>query len=155
MNSIPVIPQLDLVHNSPIRKRLRYTLNRVHGEWTSEEIDGPVEYFQKRLLAETKDFTRSNSKNLELKFTVLNEESLVSLKTQLAEKNPFFKDMDYDFRHKCTIYRKLPDINNVDNIYKMQDVNWLNFGDFILNLVRGSQKPLVVYRGIFDMLYVS
>jgi len=154
-NSIPISPKLDIAYSSSIRKRLRYTLNHLHEEWTETEVDESLEYFYYRLLAETKDFNRTNSKNTEIKFTVFDEAALNKLQKQLAAKSPYFRDMELETLGKARIYRKLPDINNLENTYTMRDVNWLNFSEFIFSLVHNSQKPLVLYRGIFDMMYVG
>jgi hypothetical protein len=154
MNGIPIMPQFDLLHSSSMRKRIRWTLNHTKEKWTDDEIKELMEYFKTRLFSETKEIVRYRNKNMELKFTVLQPSLPSSFQSDLIQNSGFFNDMDVELMNRCVIYRKLVDLNNEANTYQMQDLNWLNFGDFIFNLVQTSQKPLIAHRGIFDLLNV-
>jgi hypothetical protein len=149
------MPQFDLYHLPSSRKLFQSSLERLPEDWTDEEIEKTLEYFKARLLLETKEMARSAPKNMKLEFRALTRPHVAHLQAQVADKRELFRQMHLESDSNEVLLRKLHDTNNMYDEYRMNDLSWLNFGDFITNLVREAQKPLAVYRGSYDLLYVD
>ncbi len=155
-DSIAVVQKGQFPHNAKLRRNLRKQATAYFQDQNNDKVFSYLKKsFVNKVRTETKSFASPLTKNLEFKFTMFDQVMSDMIMNEIESKYPRLSSTDKQILHRCNIYKNLNRADEPTEMYKLQDLRLLNFGDFISDLIINNPKPLVVYKGFLDILYVN